>query len=87
MRLDWDVRAFLRDCEGRVCVFAIGRKRIRDSETEGHRDCEGEAAETYVWLDFSLKCQYIEQNTHDELQQKYNNIIGKQVNMSLKPEK
>lgn len=49
-------------------------------------DSEGEAAETQVWLNFSLKCQYINQNTHDELHMKYNNIIGKLVNMSLKPE-
>ena len=49
--------------------------------------CEGEAAETQVWLNFSLQCRYIDQNTHDELQQKYNSIIGKLVNMSLKPEK
>lgn len=50
-------------------------------------DCESEAAETQVWLSFSLHCQYIDQQAHDQLQQKYNNIIGKLVNMSLKPEK
>ncbi len=47
---------------------------------------EGEAAETQVWLDYALKCQYIEDNFHEELITKYNHIIGKLVNMINKPE-
>ena len=50
-------------------------------------DSEGEAAETQVWLDFSLDCAYIDQQTYDELNIKYNQIIGKLVNMSMHPEK
>lgn len=50
-------------------------------------DSESEAAETQVWLDFSLKCKYIEQQTYQELYEKYDNILGKLVNMSLHPEK
>ncbi len=50
-------------------------------------DCEGEAAETQVWLNFSLQCQYIDNNKHKELKEKYNKILGKLVNMSLLPEK
>ena len=50
-------------------------------------DSEGEAAETQVWLDYSLECNYISKNIYDELFQKYNHIIGKLVNMSLQPEK
>jgi len=49
-------------------------------------DSEGEAAETQVWLDFALKCGYIEDTTYTQLFEKYDNIIGKLVNMSLHPE-
>ena len=50
-------------------------------------DSEGEGAETQVWLDFSLDCGYIDQQTYDELYLKYDQIIGKLVNMALYPEK
>jgi len=49
-------------------------------------DSEGEAAETQVWLDFAFKCRYIEDTTYNQLFEKYDNIIGKLVNMSLHPE-
>jgi len=50
-------------------------------------DSEGEAAETQVWLDFSLKCGYINEDKYNVLNDQYENIIGKLVNMSLQPEK
>lgn len=50
-------------------------------------DSEAEAAETQTWLDFSLKCQYISPEMYKELDNEYDNIIGKLVNMSLQPEK
>ena len=49
-------------------------------------DSEGESAETQVWLDFSLSCKYIIEEEYNELNVTYENIIGKLVNMSLKPE-
>lgn len=49
-------------------------------------DSEGEAAETQTWLDFALRCQYIEDTTYTQLHENYNNIIGKLVNMSLHTE-
>ena len=50
-------------------------------------DCEGEAAETQVWLDFSLAYQYIDKDTYQDLFEKYDKILGKLVNMALHPEK
>ena len=50
-------------------------------------DCEGEAAETQVWLDFSLACKYIDTETYHKLYEQYDNILGKLVNMALHPEK
>lgn len=49
-------------------------------------DAEAEAAETQTWLDFSLRCKYININDYKELDETYENIIGKLVNMSLHPE-
>lgn len=50
-------------------------------------DSEAEAAETQVWLDYALACSYIDEQIFNELYTKYDNIIGKLVNMSLHPEK
>jgi len=49
-------------------------------------DSEGEAAETQVWLDFALCCQYIDTPIHKNLIENYDQVIGKLVNMSLHPE-
>lgn len=48
---------------------------------------EGEAAEVQVWLDFALACEYIQPELNKELFSKYDNIIGKLVNMIRSPEK
>ena len=50
-------------------------------------DCEGEAAETQTWLEFSLQCKYISEQEFTELHETYDHILGKLVNMSLQPEK
>lgn len=50
-------------------------------------DCEAEAAETQVWLDFALACNYINQVTYEKLYKKYDNIIGMLVKMIAEPEK
>lgn len=49
-------------------------------------DSESEAAETQTWLDFSLNCEYINEIEYKELNETYEKIIGKLVNMSLHPE-
>ena len=46
-----------------------------------------EAAETQTWLDFALKFQYIDNDNHRELYLSYDNITGKLINMTIKPEK
>ena len=49
-------------------------------------DSEAEAAETQVWLDYALKCEYIINDVHDDLYDKYEHIIAMLINMSTKPE-
>ena len=44
-------------------------------------DCESEACETQVWLEFAVRCGYLDSATINELDQQYDNIIGQLVNM------
>ena len=50
-------------------------------------DSEGEAAETQVWIDFALKCKYIDNKMYEKLFDKYDHIISMLVNMIKHPEK
>ena len=49
-------------------------------------DADSEAAETQVWLEFALKCSYLDQNIYDELNTVYDHIMGKLVKMLIHPE-
>ncbi len=50
-------------------------------------DSEAESAETQVWLDFALEFKYITPEQFELLDKKYEQIIGKLVNMAVHPEK
>jgi four helix bundle protein len=50
-------------------------------------DCEGEAAETQVWLDYALACGYLKEEIHTQLFDNYDHIISMIVNMSNNPDK
>jgi four helix bundle protein len=64
------------------------RKRIYPKHfTSKMTDADGEATETTIWLDFALDCNYIDAETHQTLQNKYNEI-GRMLNaMAQQPEK
>jgi four helix bundle protein len=49
-------------------------------------DAEAEAAETQVWIEFALKCAYLAPDQADELDESYDYIQGKVVNMLTHPE-
>jgi len=49
-------------------------------------DADAEAAETQVWLEFAVKCAYLDQTLADELYDAYNHIMGKLINMLTRPE-
>jgi len=66
---------------------AFRKRRYPKAFVSKLSDSEGEAAETQVWLDFSLRCKYINEDIYNELYIEYEHIIGKLVNMSLQPEK
>jgi four helix bundle protein len=57
-------------------------------------DCEAEAAETQTWIEFAVKCNYLDVEVGRELYGKYNQILSGLVTMSksssswlIKPEK
>lgn len=44
-------------------------------------DSEGEAAETQVWIQFSVQCNYLNRDQAAELYNEYDAILGMLVNM------
>ena len=50
-------------------------------------DCEGEAAETQVWLKYALDCRYINEEEFKTIHQKYEQMLGMLVNMGLQADK
>ncbi len=48
-------------------------------------DSEAEAAETQTWLEFAVKCNYLNADVGRELYQTYDFILGKLVNMIRNP--
>jgi four helix bundle protein len=49
-------------------------------------DCEGEAAETQVWLEFAVKCKYMKRDEAATLYKIYDEVIGTLVGMINHPE-
>lgn len=48
-------------------------------------DSEAEAAETQTWIEFAVKCNYLDVEAGRELDRTYNRILGKLVNMIANP--
>ena len=48
-------------------------------------DSEAEAAETQTWIEFAVKCNYLDLETGRELYGSYNQVIGGLVNMINNP--
>jgi four helix bundle protein len=44
-------------------------------------DCEAEAAETQVWIEFAVKCNYLDREIGRKIYKEYDLIIGKLVKM------
>ena len=48
-------------------------------------ESEGEAAETQVWLEYAVKCGYVDRQKARQLHRTYDHIIGKLVTMANQP--
>ncbi|MBO1223375.1 MAG: four helix bundle protein [Candidatus Scalindua sediminis] len=62
------------------------KRRYKAAFVSKLNDAEAEAAETQVWIRFSVKCNYLSSETGQELYNSFDHIIGKLVNMINKPE-
>jgi four helix bundle protein len=49
-------------------------------------DVEAEAAETQVWLEFAVKCKYLERDTAARLYKTYDEVLRTVVGMITHPE-
>lgn len=49
-------------------------------------DAEGEAAEVQTWIEFAVKCEYLEREVTVKLFEDYDHILGMLVSMISKPE-
>jgi four helix bundle protein len=45
-------------------------------------DSEAEASETQTWIEVALRCSYIDRETAENLDKKYEHILARLVNMS-----
>ena len=66
---------------------AFRKRKYPKSFISKLNECESEAAETQVWIKFAYECDYINKVERDKIYKKYEQILGKLVNMSLHPEK
>ena len=48
-------------------------------------EAEAEAAETQVWLEYAVRCEYLDEKEGRDLRARYDHIIGKLVTMENNP--
>ena len=78
------IRRSSRSVSGQIAEG--GRKRKYEASFVSKlNDAEGEAAETQSWLEYSVKCGYMERSVGRELHRAYDRILGKLVNMGNNP--
>lgn len=62
------------------------RRRYKRAFMSRLNDAEAEAAETQTWIQFSVKCGYLQREVGEEIYMITNNIIGKLVTMIMNPD-
>ncbi|MBW2020229.1 MAG: four helix bundle protein [Deltaproteobacteria bacterium] len=62
------------------------RRKYEKAFVNKLNESESEAAETQVWLEYAVKCEYIDRDVGKNLHKTYDNIIGKLVTMGNNPD-
>ncbi len=57
------------------------KRRYANAFVSKLSDAEAEASETEVWLEMAVRCGYLDQSKMAVLEQEYEHILGKLVNM------
>jgi four helix bundle protein len=79
----------IRRCSRSVCANiaeAWRKRRYPNAFISKLSDAEAEAAETEVWLELATRCGYLDPAMSTELEQAYEQILGKLVNMISHPD-
>src|SRR5881396_421598 len=79
------IRRSSRSVSGQIAE-AWRRRKYGNIFVNKLNESEGEAAETQVWLEYAVRCEYITRREGRDLHRTYDNIIGKLVNMGNNPE-
>jgi len=80
----------IRRCSRSVCgnlAEAWRKRRYPNAFVSKLNDCEGEAAETQVWLEFAVDGKYIDRESARQLYRDYDEVISMLVAMANHPEK
>lgn len=78
------IRRSSRSVSGNLAE-AWRKRRYEKAFISKLNDAEGEAAETQVWLEYALACNYISETNFTSLNEKYEQIIGMIVTMINNP--
>lgn len=62
------------------------KRRYEASFISKLSDAEAEAAEAQVWLEFAVKCGYLQKETGEEFSATYDSILGKVVSLINNPQ-
>ena len=79
----------IRRSSRRVCANlaeAWRKRRYEAAFVSKLSDCETEAAETQVWLEFAVKCRYLSRDDGKQLYITYDEIIATIIGMIKHPE-
>ena len=63
------------------------KRRYRAAFIAKLNDSESEACETQVWVEFARRCEYLEEETCQELDATYDEIMGQLVRMVVDADK
>ena len=63
------------------------KRRYRAAFVSKLSDSESESAETQVLLEFALRCRYIEQETFQQLDDRYEHVLSQLVRMIMDADK
>ena len=80
------IRRASRSISGQI-VEGWKRRKYEAAFVNKMNGAEGEAAETQVWLEYTVKCGYVSRDDGTRLHRKYDDILGKLINMGNNPEK
>jgi four helix bundle protein len=80
------IRRSSRSVSGQIAE-AWRRRKYENAFVNKLNEAEGEAAETQTWLEYAVKCEYLDRKEGARLFRIYDRILGKLVKMGNEPEK